>query len=101
MKDEGKKNSKLKIGCLSVVGIVFGIGVIGALLPEPSPEEQAARKAERVATETAEANAKIDSASPVTARELAAAFEQNEVAAQQNYGDRDLLVTGEVTGSDS
>lgn len=100
-----KKRNWGKIGCLALVGFVLLIGIIAALAPDPTPEQLAARQAEEEAKEAeeaaerlAEARQKIDSATVVTARDLAAAYEANEVAAQQQFGDRLLLVTGQVTG---
>lgn len=106
MSDEEKpKRSWLKVGCFGVLGLFALLIVIGMLAPEPTPEQLAERAEEKARKEAAdaeerqaEAQAKLDSATAITSVELARAYESNEVRAQQTYGDRDLLVTGRVTG---
>jgi len=86
------------------MGIFAFMVIVGLLAPEPTPEQLAEREAKRAAEEAeeaaerqAEAQAKIDGAYKITSRELAAAYENNEVRAQQVLGDRDPLVTGRIT----
>jgi hypothetical protein len=103
--EASKGKSWLKIGCLGLVGLFVLLALIVAFAPEPTPEQIAEREAEEAAEEAAaakqsqaEAQAKIDSAVPVSSRELASAYEANEVRAQQQYGGKPLLVTGRVKG---
>ena len=100
-----EKRSWMKMGCLGLLGLFVLFSVIGALAPEPTPEELAEREAERAASEAAEAaerqanaQTEVESALAVSSRDLAAAYDANEVRAQQTYGDRKLLVSGTVTG---
>ncbi len=77
------------------------------MLPEPSPQDKA-----RIAAETAqsadqereqqmqEAVSKRASAKKVTAIELSKAYEKNEMAAQNQFGDQLLEVSGVVDGVD-
>lgn len=67
------------IGALVILTAIFG----------PTPEEEKAQAAADVAKAEVEAV-------KVTARELFRAYEANEVAAQSQYGDRPLLVTGTI-----
>lgn len=88
---EGAAKSR---GCgfwiMIAVAVVIGLVVVGALFG-PSSEEIAEQKAQ----ETVEAE---ESAMDVTATQLWGAYEQNEAAAQQAYGDRPLRITGTVDG---
>lgn len=88
---ETKKSSPLKIsgvGCLVaiVVLVLIGIAVGGG---ETATDNQAAA-----------ASAPAEPPLQVTARELFAAYDANEAAAQAKYGNRALLVTGTVDGVD-
>lgn len=103
--EQVKKRNWGKIGCFGVLGLFAFLGILVAIAPEPTPEQIAERKAAELADEAkeaeerqAEAQSKIDQATAVSSRELAAAYDANEVRAQQNFGDRSLLVTGRVTG---
>lgn len=93
-----KKRSWAKVGCLGLVGVIVLLAIIVAIAPEPTPEQLAVREAEQASERQAKSQLALDEALSVTSRDLAAAFEANEVAAQQTYGDRPLLVTGRVTG---
>lgn len=102
---------KKKRGCgfwiLVGLGVLVALAIIGSLLPEPTPEQKAAREAEKqqqIQADATEEKAKREavraSAIKVTARELFRAYDANEAAAQQQYGDRLLEVTGIVDGVD-
>lgn len=84
--------------------IVVGLFVLGSLLPDPTPEQLAEMEAKEAAEEQAEiqqkateAIARIDQAVKVTSVQLAQAYAANEAAAQLDYGDKLLLVSGVVT----
>ncbi len=85
---EPKKKSKAGMGCLAVVAIVVILIIIGAIAGSPN------------GTAAGKGNATADAAPAraVTARELARAYSANEVAAQKEYGDQALSVTGTVSG---
>ncbi|WP_408585951.1 OB-fold protein [Novosphingobium sp.] len=84
---------KKKLGCgmiaLIIVGGIFGLGVIGSMIPDADKGAGGA---------AGEAGAAVASAPPVsvTSAELARAYDENEVAAQQKYQDKVLLVSGRV-----
>lgn len=85
--------------------VVVGLFIVGSLLPEPSPEEQAALDAEKAAEAKAElakksaaAQAEAATATEISSIELTEAFEANEVAAQLKFGDKPILITGNVDG---
>ncbi|HJR55059.1 MAG TPA: zinc ribbon domain-containing protein [Rhizomicrobium sp.] len=86
---ERPKKSSFKVGCLTVIGILVVLAVIGSFLP-PSPNSGDST--------TAGTSAPEEAAISVTAEQLAAAYDSNEVAAQNTYGDKTLDVTGTVTG---
>lgn len=89
-----KQSSTLKqgaIGCLAIIVLfVIGAAIFGG-------SSSSGNKTAEVANVAAEPPAP---ALKVTARELAAAYEANEVAAQKKYGGQRLEVTGVVTGVD-
>lgn len=104
-----KKRSWVKIGCLAIVGIFAAMIALGMIIQAFDPEgverraaEMKARHAQQAAADAAaekEARlAAIGSATRVTSLQLSTAYQNNEVAAQQLFGDRPLLVTGTVTG---
>lgn len=107
--EEPKKRSWMKIGCIGVLGLfgaILALGAIGnALMTDEQRAQLAAEREAREAEDAAEkaadaavqARSEIDSATPVSARDLAAAYEQNEVAAQRYYGERVLLVSGSIS----
>lgn len=74
--------------------IVFG-GLVVLLALVPTPDKKPGGAAS-VSPQAAPPGAPAPLA--VTAKELAAAFEANEVAAQQRYGGKLLAVTGTVAG---
>lgn len=82
-----KKRGCFFWGAVAVAGLV-GF-VILAIAVGPSKEQIAARKSQ-------EALDAGESATSVTAMELWQAYEQNEAAAQQAYGNRPLRITGKV-----
>lgn len=81
-----------KRGCgfwvLVAIAVIIGLAIIGAIFG-PSEEQMAAQKVQET-VKTAQ------SATDVTATQLWEAYNQNEAAAQQAYGDRPLRVTGMV-----
>lgn len=85
-----KKKSRFMVGCLWVVGVVFVLGIIGNIIGPPKDTATTSEAADKDAPETADVQ--------VTAVELAAAYEANEVAAQQEYGNKTVDVTGRVSG---
>lgn len=85
-----------------VLAVIVGLIVLGMIIQAVDPEGVERRAAEREAAEREEAEVEaqtaVDNAIEVTSRELAAAYEANEVVAQQSFGGRPLLVTGRVEG---
>ena len=84
------------------LAVFVGLIVLGMIIQAVDPEGVERRAAEQEAADREEAQVEaqsaVDNAIQVTSRELAAAYEANEVAAQQSYGGRPLLVTGRVEG---
>ena len=80
-----KKKKALGIGCLVLIGILVALFVIAGMSgsSDTATEEKAAAEA---ATPPVE----------VTAGELFNAYQANEAGAQQQYGDRPLLVSGTI-----
>ena len=74
-------------------GVLFGLAVIGAIAGDPDPKT-AGSAAGGEAAEAAAGPKVVE----VTARDLFAAFEANEVAAKAQYGDQTLAVTGVIAG---
>lgn len=83
------KKSPVKVGCLTVIGIIAVLLIIGLFAgPQKSTggsTSENSPKAEAVA---------------VTAEELFQAYQANEAAAQQQYGDKTLTVSGTVASID-
>lgn len=75
------------------VGVLFGLAVIGAIAGDPDP-----KSAGSAAGDEAAQGAAGTKVVEVTARDLFAAYEANEVAAKSQYGDKTLAVTGEIAG---
>ncbi len=71
--------------------VLLGLAVLGALL-DPAPQGET--------TGTATSGARAVAPVRVTAQELFAAFEENQVAAGQKYNDKPLLVSGTVQAID-
>jgi hypothetical protein len=65
------------------------------------PSGQSAADDKPAAKAEAEAPAQEEPAIAVTSKELAKAYEENEIAADQQYKGKRLAVTGTVTGIDS
>lgn len=86
---KGGIGKTIGIGCLGVLVLIVAIGVLAPSTPTTQETTSAAEEAmsATVATE-------------VTAKELAAAYEQNEAAAQQSYGKRPLMVSGKIRSVD-
>ena len=102
------KSEKKKRGCLFWIGIIIavflGLVILTAVFG-PSEEELAeialeneAEKAAEAERQEQEAQDRRDSAIKVTASQLFNAYESNEAAAQQQYGDKLLEVTGIIDG---
>lgn len=79
---------KIGIGCGVIVGILILIIIIGLAAGDPK-----AGGGESVKKAADPAKPPVE----VTARELFAAYEANEAAAQQTYGDQPLLVSGTIS----
>lgn len=90
---EAPKKSRLKSGCLIALGIVVGLGVLGSIVGDGKPASSGS-------SAQAGANAPDTSAAPppvkATAREIFAAYENNQLAAAKLYADKTLAVTGTV-----
>lgn len=87
-----------KRGCvfygLVGLGVIFGLSVLGSLLnPQPAPTTSAGSGGDQASAPAAEPS---PAAQEVTAADLAQAYSDNEVAAQQRFGDRPLVVTGTI-----
>ena len=83
------------IGCLKAFGIgaavLVGLGIIGSMLPNPPKGAETAATAEISATEPAAPTLKA------TAKEIFRAYQSNEAAAQKQYGDRPVEVSGVIS----
>lgn len=106
--DANRSDGNLKKGwkwwqiTLAVIGGMF---VIGALMPKDTSTKTARVAGTPVSQDEINAGAsgtrdRVNNALQVTAAELFNAYDSNEAAAQQRYGDRDLLVTGTVKSID-
>lgn len=84
---------KKKRGCLFYGGIGLGVLVVLYLIGDAGME-QAADERSAVAAGAASGTMPVVD---VTARDLHAAFEANEVAAQSTYGDKRLRVSGTIS----
>lgn len=84
-----KGKSKATVGCLVLVGFIILLAIIGGM-------SGGGDKTASADTSAAPAQAPTE----VTATELFNAYQANEAAAQQQYGDRPLLVTGVVNSID-
>lgn len=85
-----KKKLGAAKGCGILVLVLIVLAVIGAIAGGKGSDGSAST------TETAAAVQPV----AVTAQQLFAAYDANEAAAQQTYGDKPLLVTGTVAGVD-
>lgn len=85
---EAKKKRPFMVGCLSLAGMIFVIGLIGSQL---TPSNNLSSSG---------SNASAPEALPVAVNSvnLARAYSNNEVAAQRTFADKTLDVTGIVTG---
>lgn len=86
-----KKRSALQTGCLAIAGALFVFFLIGYF-----GGGKGGTSNDGAATSSAPAVAPTE----VTAVELFKAYQANEAAAQQTYGNRPLRVTGIVAGVD-
>lgn len=86
---ETAKGSKLGKGCLIAIGVLVVLIAIGAIVGDGEDD---------LASATGDVESQAAAPLEVTARELAAAYDANEVAAQQTYGGQRLAVTGTVDG---
>jgi hypothetical protein len=82
---------RILVGFAGLLGLLF---VIGLLAPAPQTNGTSA------AVASTEGGSALPRLAPVkvTARELARAYEENEAAAQQRFGEHPLEVTGLITG---
>lgn len=85
---EAKKKHPFMVGCLTIFAILFVLGLIGSQLT-PSNNSN-----------SSSSSASTPEVAPVavTSVQLANAYSNNEVAAQNVFGDKTLDVTGVVTG---
>lgn len=88
---EKSKGKALGKGCLIVIGVIVVLGVIGAIV---GPNDSGSSGS---STAQAESAAVTEPPVEVTAKELAAAYEANEAAAQMKYGKKVLQVTGTIS----
>jgi hypothetical protein len=109
MSEEAPKTRNwLKTGCLAlaaVFGVLLVVGMIGNAMMTPEERAQLAAEreakkaqdeAENAAAIAEEAEAKLNSATKLTAMELWAAFSENEVSAQAALKGKPVLITGTV-----
>lgn len=90
------KKSRLKSGCLIAVGVVVGLGIIGSIAGDDKPASSVpAASAGKSGASAADAPATPD-AVQATAREIAAAYEKNQLAAAKLYADKTIAVSGTV-----
>ena len=85
-----KKNLGAAKGCGILVLVLIVLAVVGMI---------AGGKGDNSSTPATETAATVQPVA-VTAQQLFAAYDANEAAAQQTYGDKPLLVTGTVAGVD-
>lgn len=96
-----------KRGCgfwiLIALAILIGLGILGAIFG-PSEAElkeiQAKQAVQEAATEKQKAVDREASAVKVTASKLFSDYEANQIAAEQTYGGKPLLVSGKITEID-
>lgn len=99
---------KKKKGCLFygfiILAVIIGLGVLGIIF-SPTEEEKKEMALEKEAEDAAEAKRQEqaaqeerDSAIKVTASELFDAYDNNEAAAQQRFGNKLVEVTGVIDG---
>jgi hypothetical protein len=95
--------SKTKKGLFGCLGLIVVAGVIGAIVGPPADKggegvaDGNGQTTSVRSDEAAQAAPKSDPATQVTATELARAYEANEAAAQQRFGEGALEVTGTIT----
>ncbi|CAM8673046.1 zinc ribbon domain-containing protein [Sphingobium sp.] len=82
---KGGIGKKIGIGCLGVIGVLFVFGVIGGIVGSKNEGGNSGT-----------VSAPATPAKAVTSVALAKAYEDNEAAAQKEYGDQRLEVTGVV-----
>ena len=85
-----------KSGCLKIFGIsaaiLVGLGIVGSMVPKSPKVAEPATTSEKATTEPAAPILKT------TAREIFRAYQSNEAAAQKQYGDRSVEVSGVISG---
>ncbi|MBO9725177.1 MAG: hypothetical protein J7530_12430 [Novosphingobium sp.] len=97
MNDVAPKQSlgkKLGIGCLVVIGLFVALGILGAIVGDGKKANSTGDKPE------AEAAEQVAAATDVTAKEISAAFQENEAKAKLAYDGKVLRVTGTVKDID-
>lgn len=91
-----KKRSTLKVGCLVVLGIFVFLFIMGLIVgPQKKGAEADSNSASADAGPVAPA---APEARKVTAAQVARAYDANEAAAQQEFGNQPLLVSGKIAG---
>ncbi|MBZ1392289.1 OB-fold putative lipoprotein [Psychrobacter pacificensis] len=79
-----------------IVIIVIALFIIGLIFGSDDAETTTTSTSSETVAE-----APTETATPVTAQEIFEAYDNNEVAADQQYKDKPLLVTGKVSGISS
>jgi tRNA_anti-like len=87
------KSSKLKTGCLWVAGVFLGLVVLGTIIGGDGKDSKPTEGEKKGTAESASLPAPMS----VTAGELFKAFQDNEVAAKAEYGDKQLAISGTVS----
>jgi len=85
---------KLGIGCLVVIGLFIALGILGAIVGDGKKADASGDKPE------AGAAGKEIVATDVTAKDISAAFQENEAKAKLAYDGKVLRVTGTVKDID-
>lgn len=97
---EQAKKHRLRNGCLGIVAAMIGLSILGAVANKSQPSssnESAAQSAQDAqAPNGPQATQAMINAVEISAKQLEAAYNANEAAAQQQYGDATLLVYGTV-----
>lgn len=91
-----KLKSAGRPGCLKIFGIgaaiLVGVGIVGSMIPKSPKGFETATTSEKSATE------QVVPSLRATAKEIFRAYQSNEAAAQKQYGDRSVEVSGVISG---